>query len=194
MSEVHVAFSGPYAWLSGEPTTSVAKAAAAAAPGLYLWTAPSVSGHLVYCVGETARTLAQRLEEHLYEQLSGRYRFYEPTAFLRGEKLPRWRGVYGQGGKPDVSDFVRQLPDLAGDLAAFVRSMRFVIAPTPCPNRERRRIEASPAAHFRSQQGPVGPFQDSGIHYEPRLPDEPPLQVHFTWSERPVGAPDRLET
>ena len=63
MCEVHVAFSGPYAWLSGEPTTSVAKAPEAVAPGLYLWTAPSVSGHLVYYVGEAAKTLAQRVEE-----------------------------------------------------------------------------------------------------------------------------------
>lgn len=192
MSEAHVSFSKPLTWLPNAGEQSVAEAPQGSKSGIYLWTAPSPGGHLVYYVGETARTLATRLEEHLYEQLSGRYRFYDPTAFLRGEKHLLWRGVYGRGGEADVSGFVDQLPAFAPPLAQYVRSMRFMVAPTDCSDRLRRRIEAELARWFQEHDGVTGGFQERDIHYEPRGETEAAVEVTLDWAERPVGAPDHL--
>jgi len=192
-SEIRVSFTGPFAWLPGGSVPSVGEAAESKRPGIYLWTAPSPKGHLVYYVGETARTVAARIEEHLYEQLSGRYRFYEPSPFLMGEKKLVWRGVYGQGAQPNVSGFVDQLPTFAPLLTQFVKNMRFLVATTDCSDRVRRRIEAALATWFRQQAGLVGEFQDAGIHYEPRLEEEPAVKVDLAWQEKPIGAPDHVE-
>jgi hypothetical protein len=192
MGELTISFSRPFAWLPGSSVESISDAKEGRTPGLYMWTAPTPDGHLVYYVGDTSLTLAGRIQEHLCEQLSGRYRFHEPARFFKGEKQLLWRGVYGKGAKPNVSEFVDQLPTLAAALAQFVRGMRFLVATTDCSHRLRRRIEAALASWFREQGGVVGPFQEDGIHYEPRLPSEPPESVAFTWHERPLGAPDRL--
>lgn len=62
-------------------------AAVAARPGIYLWTVATPDGDdLVYYVGETARSFADRLTEHLKEQLSGAYRIYDPEPFGAGTK------------------------------------------------------------------------------------------------------------
>jgi hypothetical protein len=193
MSGMTIAFSRPFAWLPGGCVESISEVEEGRTPGLYMWTAPSPAGHLVYYVGDTGLTLAGRIQEHLCEQLSGRYRFYEPGRFFKGDKQLLWRGVYGHGAKRNVSEFVDQLPILAPALVQFVRSMRFLVATTDCPVRLRRRIEAALSSWFRQQDGLVGPFQEDGIHYEPRVASEPPETVAFTWQERPLGAPDRLE-
>jgi hypothetical protein len=146
-------------------------------PGIYLWTVPSIFGDLVYYVGETARGFAPRMDEHLSMQLSGRYRIYEPKAFLRGEKKLLWRGVYGKGAEANVAGFVDKLPTLAPTLVEFVRSIRFHVAPTTCTDRMRKRIEAALADHLRQQKGLVGEFQEEDVRYVQRQAEEEAISV-----------------
>lgn len=190
---VELAFSGPFAWFPGGDVPCLSDAPEGHQAGIYLWTAPTPSGELVYYVGETGRSFARRMQEHLSEQLSGRYRLYEPKSFLRGERNLLWRGLYGSGAEPSLLGFVERLPTLAPPLAEFVRAMRFHVAPTTCGDRLRRRIEAAIALHLYGQANPIGELQDAGIHYAPRLPEEEAVVVHLEWAQRPLGVPDALE-
>jgi hypothetical protein len=133
------------------------------------------------------------MDEHLSEQLSGRYRIYEPEAFAQGRKKLLWRGVYGPGAETNVEGFVSQLSAMAPALVQFVRTMRFHVAPASASDRIRRRIEAALAGHLYRQDGVLGQFQDSDIRYTPRSKNEEPVRVQLTWQARPLGVPDMLE-
>lgn len=193
MEIVDLAFSGPFAWLPGGPVPSLCEVPVGDSQGLYVWTVPTPGGELIYYVGETGRSFARRMQEHLSEQLSGRYRLYEPGVFVQGQKMLLWRGVYGPGSQPDVEGFVAQLPSLAPALVRFVRLMRFHVAPTRCADRLRRRMEAALAHHLHEQKGLVGSFQAEAVRYVPRCPDEEPIVVRLTWHQKPLGVPESLQ-
>jgi hypothetical protein len=192
MEGIELSFTGPFGWFAGSGAP-LSAAAVSKSPGIYLWTIPTPDGELVYYVGETARSFWRRMDEHLSEQLSGRYRLYEPMAFAHGKKNELWRGVYGPGAERSVEGFVAKLPSIAAALADFVHQMRFHVAPMDTTDNLRRRTEAALAAHLYQQPGLVGSFQEAGIHYSPRLVDEEPVQVRLTWEVRPLGVPDVLE-
>jgi hypothetical protein len=172
---------------------ALSQAGVAQSPGIYLWTSPTPSGELVFYVGETARTFARRMDEHLSEQHSGRYAIYEPEAFALGRRQLLWRGVYGLGAESSVEGFVSRLPALAPAVVQFVRAMRFHVAPISTSDRIRRRIEAALAGHLDAQDGVVGQFQESDVRHSPRFENEDPVEVHCTWQARPLGVPDMLE-
>lgn len=60
-----VEFVGPLSWLGGTGIPSIFEAEIGKRSGLYLWTVPLDAGELVYYVGETGRSFAQRMLEHL---------------------------------------------------------------------------------------------------------------------------------
>ena len=91
METLDLSFSGPFAWLPGGDLEWLSEATVGKEPGIYLWTVLAPEGELVYYLGETGRSFGRRMEEHLQEQLSGRYRLYEPEEFFRGGKRLLWR-------------------------------------------------------------------------------------------------------
>ncbi len=193
MEQIQLSFVGPFGWFASTGVEALSQASVGGSPGIYLWTSPTSDGELVYYVGETGRSFSQRMNEHLSEQLSGRYPIYEPEAFGQGRKQLLWGGVYRPLAEPSVEGFVSQLPAMAPALVQFVRAMRFHVAPTSTSVRVRQRIEASLADHLYRQDGVVGQFQDSGIHYSPRSENEDPVRALLTWQARPLGVPDVLE-
>ena len=193
METIELKFSGPYAWLPGLSAPSLGEVELGTSPGIYLWTVPSTVGELVYYVGETSRSFARRMDEHLAEQLSGRYRIYKPEAFLRGEKDLLWRGVYGRGAKPNVAGFVDKLPIWASALVQFVRAIRFHVAPTTCSDRLRKRIEAALADHLKHYEEPIGSFQEEDVQYRLRRAEEEAITVNITWQQKPLGVPEWLK-
>jgi hypothetical protein len=192
VERLELSFTGPFGWFGSVGAPPLAEAVVAHRPGIYVWTYPTLQGELAYYVGETARSFVRRMNEHLSEQLSGRYRLYEPDAFARAEKKLLWRGVYGAGAETSVEPFVDRLETLATPLVKFVRTMRFHLAMTDISDRLRRRVEAGLAQHFYRQPGPVGSFQEADIHYDPRTDEERRVQVHIRWVARPTGAPEVL--
>ncbi len=112
MEQIQLSFVGPFGWFASSSVEALSQAGVARSPGIYLWTSPTPNGEFVYYVGETARSFVRRMDEHLSEQLSGRYRIYEPEAFAQGRKQLLWRGVYGPGAEPSVEGFVSQLSPL----------------------------------------------------------------------------------
>jgi len=193
METLDLSFSGPFAWLPGGDLEWLSEATVGKEPGIYLWTVLAPEGELVYYLGETGRSFGRRMEEHLQEQLSGRYRLYEPEEFFRGGKRLLWRGVYGPGSETSVRGFVDQLPALVPALIEVVSAMRFHVAPVCCEGRLRRRIEGALARHLRGMPGAIGAFQDEDVQYSTRHPSEEPISVRFEWQQRPLGVPDVLE-
>ena len=134
------------------------------------------------------------MAEHLTQQLGGMYHIYEPEPFSRGVKEALWRGMYGATKEKGLEDFVDRLPALAGKLAAFVRMMRFRLAPLDCEPRLRERIEAAVSQHMQRQPGLVGSFQDHGVRYRPRREaEEEPIVVRCLATGQILGLPRTLE-
>jgi hypothetical protein len=184
---------GPYAWLPGLDAPYLAEEDVGLSPGIYLWTVPSTVGELVYYVGESAQGFADRMDDHLAEQLSGRYRIYKPEAFLRGKKDLLWRGVYGRGAQPNVAGFVDQLTNWAPELVKFVRAIRFHVAPTTCSDRVRERIEAALVDHLKHCEEPIRSFQDDDVRYRLRRAEEEAITVNIKWQKMLLGVPEFLE-
>ena len=192
MQKVELSFVGPFGWLKQGPLPSILTHDDGKEPGIYLWTAGTPEGELVWYVGETARSFKVRMREHLIEQLGGRYRILEPNLFNSGQKMCLWHGGFGDNTSnwPDL--FLDKFPDLAGPLTEFVSSIRFMVAPLESETRLRRRVEAAIADHLYAQPDPIGSFQEL-INYERTVAGEEPLQVSFV-SQVPIrGLPTSLQ-
>jgi hypothetical protein len=187
-----LAFAGPFGWLRDRDVPCIFDAEVAQQPGIYLWTVRAPDGDLVYYVGETGRSFAVRMNEHLRDQLAGAYRIFEPSGFAQGRKEIVWRGLVGRDRERSLSDFASRLSELAPVLTSFLPLVRFFVAPIEYETTMRRRIESELADHFYRQEGLVGEFQDQGIYYERSpLPIEP-FHVELTWPATILGAPTAL--
>jgi hypothetical protein len=134
------------------------------------------------------------MREHLCEQLAGVYTIRDPEAYCSGSKVLLWRGLLGKSAEPGgLAEYVKRLPDLAPALVRFIHAVHFHLAPTTSDNRLRRRVEAALAACFRAQGGRVAEFQDEGVRYEPRLPQEEPVVVSCSAAVAIHGLPSQFE-
>jgi hypothetical protein len=192
---VSLHFVGPYSWFPGDLPSVLEKDETTTQPGIYLWTADTPHGELVYYIGETGRSFRMRFQEHLTEQTSGWYRFDDPAVFRSGGRKRIWPGLYE--AKEDRAgrwqEWLQRLPELTPSLVEFVRQMRFHLAPLECDTKPRRRIEAAIALHLRDQPGAVGAFQDPDITYWPTKPRDPPLHATVTSSTLIQGLPRELD-
>lgn len=188
---ITLGFHGPFSWMGTGNTESVHESMLARNAGIYLWTIEVQDGHLVYYVGETGRSFAARLREHLRDQLAGLYHIHAPTQFARGEKSMLWPGIYDKHTPGRLEDYVDRLPDLVAPLCSFIRMMRFHLAPIETNPRLRKRIEAALSDCFLSQPGRIGDFQESGVRYHRRRPDEPPIRIQLLSNVPILGLPDQ---
>jgi hypothetical protein len=78
-------------------------------------------------------------------------------------------------------------------LVGFIHAVHFHLAPTGCEARLRRRAEAALAASLRAQGGRVAAFQDEGVRYDPRLPQEEPVAVSCSAAVPIHGLPAQFE-
>ncbi len=134
------------------------------------------------------------MHEHLREQLSGVYTIRDLEAFCSGSKALVWRGLLGSSAEPGgLVEYVRRLPQLVPALVGFIRAVHFHLAPADCAARLRRRVEAALAASLRTQGGQVAAFQDEGVQYDPRLPQEEPVVVSCSAAAPIHGLPAQFE-
>jgi len=190
---IELVFTGPFGWFSKPGVPALSGVPEGQQSGVYLWTVSTEAGELVHYVGETGRTFAWRMEEHLLKQLSGAYRIYDPALFRLGMKVPLWEPKPTSTGEElGLLGFIERLPELAAPLAGFVKQMRFWTASTDFERRMRERIEAAISLHLRMQPPPVGPFQDKGGRCRRRRPNEQVIQVRI--SAGPIlGLPEMID-
>jgi len=189
LTSLHAQFVGPFGWIERDGVPSIFDAPEGRVGGLYLWTVAVSDGELVYYVGETSRSFAQRHREHLKEHLAGTYHVYDPTAFRQGKKIELWSGQYDPRSRPTVGEWLARYPSLTAAISELVGVYRFFVAPAPWETRLRHRAEAAIA---RALWDSGRNFQDEGVRYRPRQKDESALSLTITCSHPLLGLPSTL--
>ena len=185
---IEVQFYGPYRF-GGSESESVFLAPIGKLKGIYLWAIPFENEFLVYYVGETGISFANRLMEHLQKYLHGEYSFFEPREFAEGKKVQLWRGMWKdrKGNPKAIHEFIESYPKLNQKLLMFINQMCFFLAPLEVDHRLRQRIEGAIGKRLYAQPGMVGDFQDKGVHYFIRRPQEAPVKVLLRFSKPMLG-------
>ncbi len=173
--EIIVTFAGPFSWRGTPDTPSVFDVDEAREAGIYLWTVPLPDGHLIYYVGETGRSFNIRLRQHYKELVCARYHVYSAVEFARGEKLALWPGHWDVADRKSDEECRANCDRISGQIQEMALVLRFFLAPLSCDKRTRQRIEAAIAKPLYAVPGKVGAFQDQGILYYPRMPNEQPF-------------------
>jgi hypothetical protein len=192
MEALTVRFVGPFSWLGTADAPSIFEGECSRGPGIYLWAVARPEGYLVYYVGETGRSFAVRMQEHYKEHAACFYHLYSPAEFATGVKLLVWPGRYDPEEERSTIECVGQYSRLAPYVAELTSLYRFLVAPLSADARVRRRIEAALALSLYSQPDPIGSFQDRGIRYSPRLPEEDPIPCNFASVVPVLGLPGSL--
>ncbi len=184
-----VEFSGPFSWL-GEDSPSVFVAPEGQAGGLYVWSISVKGQDVIYYVGLTQK-FAVRFLEHFKEHASGGYTLNDPIKFAAGRKEQLWPGRFTKERK-SVKEFIDRYEELVPAITALTKLYRFHLAPLTLEKRSVERIEAGLANYLYASPGIVGAFQEEGIHYRSRKPDEPSFGVQFRSRTPLLGLPDKL--
>lgn len=184
---------GPYS-LIGKDAESVFTCLMSAEKGVYLFTIPFEGKYLVYYVGETGSSFANRLLQHVQSYLNGFYRVFDPEAFEKGEKILIWGGMWKTDRREPklICDFIDRQPELAPKILLLLKQFRIFLAPVNEEKRIIERLEAEIARSINQQEGIVGRFQDNDIRYRPTKPNEQQLRVVMTSSQQIMGLNEEL--
>lgn len=112
--------------------------------GVYLWSAEAEGRHRALCVGQTHRSFAQRMAEHISAILTGQYDTLDLEALADGRPPVLWRG--GEGGQRWPRDLPRFLarPDLlTRKTLAMLRGLRFHLAVVDGDAHRVKRVEGA---------------------------------------------------
>lgn len=188
-----ICFSGPYSWHGAPDAPCLFEMPIRKRFGIYLFTVPQPEGALIYYVGETGRSFGIRFLEHFQEHFSGCYHLYEPTSFSKGSKEDcLWRGKYDKSFKFSIASFIERITELTPAIIELGKLYRFFLASIDGDRRLRQRIEAAIARHLYDQPGLIGQFQDKGIRYKPKRPDEEEILVSIESEVKIMGLPPTL--
>ena len=114
MAEFEFRWEGPF------PLRSVVSEPAADAPGLYLWGVMSENGYVLYYLGETGKTIAERIRAHIRCYRTGEFGLIDWDAFYRGEwkylKPSYYRKYTPEARKTFREEKVRWEPVIEGEV------------------------------------------------------------------------------
>ncbi len=190
--EIAVSFFGPFSWYGTPDAPCVYDTDEARNFGIYLWTVPLPDGHLIYYVGETGRSFEIRLRQHHEELISARYHVYSAQEFARGEKLILWPGRWDVKDRKSDAECRANAERLSAPIRSMMLALRLFLAPMPCDKRTRQRIESAIAQPLYAVPGMVGAFQDRGVRYDPRMPNEKPFACRVISPVPLLGIPERF--
>jgi len=188
---LRIEFKGPLSWMSPDDESSVLHSQVAKDPGIYVWTAKTDRGFMIFYIGETIDSFRARMRQHLKEQLSGKYHFYDAEALARGNKVVLWEGVYGRHPKRSIQEYLEKKSELEPKNLEFIQNVYFFVAPVKEPKWRLKRIENAIAKHLRGQGGKVGTFFDKTRTDRPRGKDES-VKVIIQRPIELIGLPDSL--
>jgi hypothetical protein len=138
--QYHLTWHGPFSWYSADGP-SVFDQPVVDEPGLYLWALRFAEHHRVYYVGETGRSLHDRLHTHRLNYLIGKYQIYEPDAFARGERVPVWGGMRTDTPLKRLEVFLQDYVTISACLHCQLQLLQVFVAPLTTDKRTRQRIE-----------------------------------------------------
>lgn len=194
---------GPFRVVGGEP--HVINFSAGQEGGVYLLGMDTADGFLSRWVGQTSRSVHQRLFEHVRNVLTGCYETPSVPAFRHARREFVWSGTWDWGKASKRSwnstgEFVWQLPDLAKYIQEYLTSLLVVVAVprggTLPIDRKRffERMEAALAVALSERQVPREdfrvPFKDYRL--KPRR-NETPLHVRMNTTCQILDLPSEVE-
>ncbi len=162
--------------------------------GVYLFTIPFEGKYLVYYVGETGASFANRMLQHAQSYLNGFYRIFDPEEFVKGRKILLWGGMWKADRREPklISDFIDKQAELAPKIILFLKQFRIFLAPIGKDKRIIERVEAEIARSLNQQEGLIGAFQDKDVRYRPTSPDEQQFWVMMTFPQPIMGLTEKL--
>jgi len=191
MEEIETVIEGPFGWIGAD---SVFISRIAARKGVYLFTAQTPKGHLVYYVGETGATFIERLAQHLQSYVIGQYHIYEAQSFSGGVKNLVFEGWMNKKPRRQArAEYLNAIEEYGPKMLEFIGCMKILLLPAEQETRTIERMEAGISLHLKRKPVPVGTFQDEGILYRPRKKSEEPLALRIGRFENILGLNECVE-
>jgi hypothetical protein len=191
MLELH--FHGPFALMKGLGVPCVFDEPTARQGGVYLWTVPGGGAkERPWYVGQTQRSFALRLAEHVSCFLSGQYTVYEPACLVRGEHRLAERAVPVRW--PDtLPDFLAHADVLVPKVREVLRIMRVHLAPMTADARLLNRVEGSIARYYQQHEDQdLKQFFAPGIRVPAAIPYDIPLLLAISTDGPIAGMPPEM--
>lgn len=162
--------------------------------GVYIFTIPyRLGGYLVSYVGETGVSFGKRIKDHVIQTIGGNYRICDPDYLLRGEEIVLWNGLWRQGTRDKVMEYLEQFEELAPSIHKLFRIKVIFVAPLKTDKRIRRRLEGAIAIHIKSMPKPVSSLLPADIRYHVRKKCEEPISVAIISDCQLHGIPRNIE-
>jgi hypothetical protein len=184
---------GPYRFV-GHEADNVFTCSMGKKKGVYLFTIPFEGKYLVYYVGETGDSFANRLLQHVQSYLNGFYRIFDPEEFAAGRKVLLWGGMWKTDRREPklICDFIDRQAELAPKIIMFLKQFRIFLAPIDEDKRIIERVEAEIARSLNQHEGLVGAFQDKDVRYRPTRLNEQQFRAVLNFSQPVLGLSEEL--
>jgi len=162
------------------------------AGGIYFWAILVGGNYRITHIGQTGTSFYQRMKEHIINTLGGNYRISDSEALLRGESKILWDGLWREGRRERLPEFLRDSTRLFEEAKRNLKLERVFVAPLVAEDRMRRRIEGAMAAQVRKDATAASLFPPD-IRVLARLTNETAIPVRIVTPVKVLGLPELLE-
>lgn len=186
-----IIFDGPYPAYS-ETADVLAGCKHRKSAGVYFWAIRVKNAYRLTHVGQTGTSFYQRMKEYIINTLGGNYRICDPDRLSQGEARPVWDGLWREGTRARLPEFLRDGPRLFELAKRNLQLERIFVAPLKVEDRLRRRIEGAIAQAIR-RDAAASSLLPTDIRVLGRLTIEAPLSVRLRTKVKILGLPEQLE-
>jgi hypothetical protein len=184
-------FEGPFPAYS-ESRDVLAECKSRKSGGVYFWAIKIGSHYRISHIGQTGTSFYQRMKEHIINTLGGNYRISAPEALARGQVEVLWDGLWREGRRGLLPEFLRQSTPLFEAAKANLKLENIFVAPLNVEDRMRRRIEGAIAKQIRKDKVATS-LLPPDIRVLGRLTTETPITVRVVTPVKVLGLPDLLD-
>ena len=186
-----VHFDGPYPAYS-ETQDVLADCKHRKAGGVYFWAIKVGDSFRLTHIGQTGTSFYHRMKEYIINTLGGNYRICDPDALERGETKLLWNGMWREGTRERLPEFLRDSSRLFEAAKRNLMLEQIFIAPLDVEDRMRRRIEGAIAKSVRKDKTASSLFPPD-VRVLGRLTTEVPLPVRIRVGKKVLGLPEQLD-
>jgi hypothetical protein len=186
-----VHFDGPYPAYS-ETLDVLADCKHRKAGGVYFWAIKVGDSYRLTHIGQTGTSFYHRMKEYILNTLGGNYRICDPDALKRGETKPLWNGLWREGTRERLPEFLRDSSRLFEAAKRNLMLEQIFVAPLDVEDRLRRRIEGAIAKGVRKDKMASSLFPPD-VRVLGRLTTEVPFPVRIRVGRSVLGLPEQLD-
>lgn len=187
---------GPFAAVEGDGVRCLfaAEQTVASRAGVYLWSVERAGEHRALYVGQTRRSFAQRLGEHVDAILTGKYDILDLSSERGGRPVVVWRcGEHGRAWPHALPRFLEGGERYMAAARQMVRGLRFHVAELDGDGSLLDRVEGSLGRHFKHHEDvALQTFFGPGIQLPAAIPGAVPLRLEVTSEACIAGLPGEL--